>query len=208
MEVVTHNKDQPMSGVLLIHSWWGLTDSFREYGKKLAQRGFVVGLADLFYGDTAKTISKAKRLRSGPRRNPMYKDLIADIEELQTYTIPRSQIAVVGFSMGGHWAVWLSQQRELPIKATVLYYAARAGSFKNSHSNFLAHFAESDEYVSDSSKRNMRNNIENAGLSYECYDYPNTRHWFAESARKKEYALKTANIAYERTVEHLKLNLG
>jgi len=204
MEVITHKNKLTVPGVLVIHSWWGLTDSFRDYGTRLAQSGYVVGLVDLFNGETAKTIAKAKRLRGAPRRNPMYKDLIADIKELQTFTTHNSQIAVIGFSMGGHWAVWLSQQRELPISATVLYYAARAGNFQNSHSNYLAHYAERDDFVSETSKRKMSQNISKAGLTFDCHHYPGTHHWFAESERKKEFAPESAKIALERTVEYLK----
>jgi dienelactone hydrolase len=55
---------------------------------------------------------------------------------------------LAAFSMGGHWACWLARRPELPIGATVTFYAARTGDYAGSRSDFLAHFAETDEWVS------------------------------------------------------------
>ena len=46
-------------GVLVVHPWWGLNRTTRGYGAALAAEGFVVGLADLFEGETASTIEEA-----------------------------------------------------------------------------------------------------------------------------------------------------
>ncbi len=55
-------------GVLVIHSWWGLTRSFEAFGQALAKAGFVIGLADLFEGKTADTETAARQLRAAPRK--------------------------------------------------------------------------------------------------------------------------------------------
>ena len=107
--------------VFIIHSWWGLTDSFRDFGSSLADAGYLVGLTDLFEGQTATTEAEARTLRGKPRRTPMYKTLGADIVSLRVMAgSEKSGIGIVGFSMGGHWAVWLSQRPEYNVAATVL----------------------------------------------------------------------------------------
>ena len=192
----------------MIHSWWGLTPSFVDFGEALADQGFVVGLADLFDGRTASDPAEVKRLRRAPRREPMYKTLIRNIDELRALDdTGGADIGVVGFSMGGHWAVWLSQRPDLPIGATVLYYAARAGDFGSGHSSFLAHYAETDTWVSRASRRRMESEIAKAHRRYEAYDYPETRHWFAEKDRDLEYAPQAAELAFLRTAEHLDRSL-
>lgn len=197
------------SGVLVIHSWWGLTPSFTAYGRQLAQAGFVVGLADLFEGECATTEQQARRLMARPRRQPFYKTLIAAIDELRSSGNPEGQmIGVVGFSMGGHWAIWLSQRPDLPIAAMVLYYAARAGDFTQSRSSYLAHFAENDPWVSKAGRRRMEQAIVKAGRRYEAFDYPGTSHWFAERDRKDAYDSKAAELALARSIAHLKNGLG
>ncbi len=190
--------------ILVLHSWWGLTASFVNYGQSLANAGFAVGLADLFGGRTAETETEARRLRQARRREPAYKTLVHNISELREETCSVSQgIGLVGFSMGGHWAVWLSQRPELNISATVLHYAARGGDFSATKSSYLAHFADKDHWVSASARRGMEKAIAKAGCPYRAFDYPGTGHWFAETDRVAEYNLQSADLAFDRTSDYL-----
>ncbi|WP_097104425.1 dienelactone hydrolase family protein [Hoeflea halophila] len=203
MEVLGNTKS-PTRRVLLIHSWWGLTRSFRDYGERLSGEGYTVGLSDLFAGKTASGVEDAKRLRRMPRKEPMYRYLISNIEDLLSVGDSWVRtVDLVGFSMGGHWAVWLSQQPDLPVRSTVLYYAARAGSYAHSKASFLAHFAENDPWVSKTVRRNMERAISSAGCAYQSFDYPETSHWFAETDRPEEYDAGSAELAFQRTVAHL-----
>ena len=196
--------ETPIDRILLIHSWWGLTPSFHDYADRLARHGFAVGLSDLFNGRTATSMDEARRLRRMPRRQPMYKSLIADIGELLAYGDGGADtVNLIGFSMGGHWAVWLSQRAELPVRSTVLYYASRAGDYSQSKASFLAHFAEDDPWVSTSARRNMERALSKANRPYRAFDYPGTGHWFAESDRKQNYDPEAAKIALQRTIAHV-----
>lgn len=200
--------EAPKGAVLIIHSWWGLTDSFREYGRSLAEAGFLVGLADLFEGRTAKTESETRKLRARPRRVPMYKTLGADIETLRDITgSPKVRIGIVGFSMGGHWAVWLSQRPQYNVSATAIYYAARAGNFADCKANIIAHFAENDAWVSAKARKNMERAILIFGCGYEAFDYPRTQHWFAETERPEEFAYDAAKLALSRDLHHFHKHL-
>lgn len=203
MEVVCKTKS-PIGRVLVIHSWWGLTQSFRDFADRLSLKGFAVGLSDLFDGRTASKVEEAKRLRRMPRKVPIYRTLIHNIEDLLIFGGHSGRtVNLVGFSMGGHWAVWLSQQPNLPVRSTVLYYAARAGSYAHSKASFLAHFAEDDPWVSSSVRRNMERAISRAGCAYRAFDYPGTGHWFAETARPEAYEADAAELALKRTIAHL-----
>lgn len=198
---------RPSGAVLVIHSWWGLTDSFRRYGASLAASGFVVGLADLFDGAVAETVDEAKALRARPRRMPMYKTLAAGIEELRV-AAGVQRVGVVGFSMGGHWAVWLAQRPEYRVAATILYYAARGGSFDRCEAGILAHFAEEDEWVRASARESMERAIRRSGCSYRSHDYPGTTHWFAESERRGEFDPDCARQALDRDIGFLRACLA
>lgn len=200
--------DRPLGAVLVIHSWWGLTDSFRQYGTALAASGLLTGLADLFDERIATTAAQARALRRRPRREPMYKSLAADIETLRHAAGEDLKLGVVGFSMGGHWAIWLSQRPEYQISATILYYATRAGSFGECQANILAHFAENDQWVRPSARKTMERAISRSGCAYESHEYPGTTHWFAESDRSVEYDAPSASKALARDIEFLRATLA
>jgi carboxymethylenebutenolidase len=197
-------RERGAAGVLVIHSWWGRTQPFVEFGAALAREGFAVAVPDLFDGRTASTEAEARALRKAPRRAPMYRRLEADLAALRdAIGFDRPRIGVVGFSMGGHWAVWLSQRPKYDVSATVLYYAARGGDFSACRSSFLAHFADDDPWVSPSARRTMAAAIRKSGCAYRAFDYPGTGHWFAESDRPAAFRAGPASSAFERTARHL-----
>ncbi len=196
-------------GVLVIHAWWGLNPFFRGVCDRLAQAGFVAAAPDLFEGQVADTPADAKRLRAKPKREPTYRTLERAIDELQAHpAVTGAAIGVVGFSMGGHWALWLTQQPELPIGATVTFYGARSGDFGNSQTPCLGHFAEIDEWVSDAALKKLKKSLEKAGRKAEFYTYPGTSHWFFEADRADAYEPDAARLAWERTVNFLRQQLA
>lgn len=185
--------------VLLIHSWWGLTWSFTAYADELAGCGFVIGCVDLCRGDIARTEEDARRLRRRRLREPAYRVLRRSLEALMALDRCAGAVpAVVGFSMGGHWAVWLAQHPDPPVSAAVLYYAARGGDFSRTSVPVLAHFADRDEFVTTAARRTMERAIRRSGLRYTAFDYPGTQHWFAESTQP-EHDPAASRIALKRT---------
>lgn len=198
----------PASGcgppVLILHSWWGLNRSFRDYAQRLADARFFAGCVDLYAGRVATTEEEAHALRAAPRREPMYRTIIRAIDFMSRD--PRAtteRVGLIGFSMGGHWAVWLTQRPELPVAATVLYYAARSADFGLTDWPVLAHFAAEDPFVSASSRRAMESALAHAERGYTAFDYPGTGHWFAESANAA-FQPAAADLAFGRTVEFLR----
>lgn len=194
-----------VGGVLVVHSWWGLTESFRQYASALAEDGFHVVVPDLYHGRTARTQAEAERLRARRGGISRYRLLEAGLDTLRTRHA-ELPVAVVGFSVGGHWAVWLAQRPQYRIRAAILYYAARAGTFTPGTS-FLAHVAEADPWVTPGARVRMESAIRRAGCDYTAYDYPGCAHWFAESDRE-EYDADAAALARSRDIAHLTSAVG
>jgi len=192
-------------GVLVIHSWWGLNAFFLDLCQRFADEGFVALAADLYGGKLATSVSEAKRLRkavTASRKEPVYKYLTRMIQFLSAHeSVCTPKIAVVGFSMGGHWACWLAQRPELPIVATTIFYAVRNGDYSKSASSFLGHFAETDEWVSVSGVRKLRRSLEKAGREFAFHTYPGTSHWFFERDRTDVFNPEASQLAWERTVD-------
>lgn len=198
-------------GVLVLHSWWGLNPFFRGVCDRLAANGFVALAPDLYGGRVATTPAAARNLRAlvtRNRREPVYRTLIRNIEFLKRHEAVRgSEIGQLGCSMGGHWAFWLAQRKELPLAATVTFYAARSGDYSRTRSSFLCHFADDDDWVSPAAVRELARRLDKAGVSSTFHDYPGTRHWFFESDRTDSFDPAAAGLAWRRTLRFLRTRL-
>lgn len=194
--------------MLVVHAWWGLNNFFKSVCDRLAAEGFVAFAPDLFEGKVATTIAQAKRLRARPKREPTYKTLIRAIDALKNHPSTQGQtIGVIGFSMGAHWAHWLSQRPELSIGAAVTFYGVRNGDFSQSRAAFLGHFAEEDDWVSPTAPTKVKKGLESCGKTVEFYTYPQTHHWFFEQDRKDVYDAQAADLAWQRTLTFLRKHL-
>jgi len=71
MERLLHPPTGHGPGLLLIHSWWGLSKGITALGQDLAKAGFVVRMADLHDGQIAATQNEAEALRRRKRKQPM-----------------------------------------------------------------------------------------------------------------------------------------
>lgn len=192
------------------HSWWGLNGFFRGLCDRFAGLGFVALAPDLYDGRVATTVEEARELRSaatGSRCEPAYRYLMRMTDQLREASAA-DRIGTIGFSMGGHWAFWLAQRAEFPIGVTATFYAARAGDYSASDSAFLAHFAETDEWVSAASVRRLERSLAAAGRPAEFHTYPGTGHWFFEEDRPDAYRPAAASLAWERTISFLGERLG
>lgn len=198
----------PGPGVLVIHAWWGLNDFFKSVCDRLAEAGLVALAPDLYDGEIATTAEEAKRLRAAPKHDSVSKILKRGIGRLQNEALATGGVGVVGFSMGAHWAYWLSHQPDLPITATVAFYGVRDGDFTHSRSAFLTHLADQDEWVSAGAVQRVKKSLAAAGREATFYTYPGTGHWFFEQDRAGVYDAAAADLAWRRTVEFLQRRLA
>jgi carboxymethylenebutenolidase len=112
-------------------------------------------------------------------------------------------MGVMGFSFGASYALFLSDDFPVRIRATAVYYGSWADGFSHSKSAYLGHFAEKDPYEDAASAKALADTIEKAGLAVTIHSYPGTKHWFAEPDRPDEYDADAAALAWQRTLAFL-----
>ena len=195
--------------VLVLHAWWGLNEFFKDFCQHLAREGFVVLAPDLYYGKTALTIDEAKHLRSKLNQKQVCADILSAVEQLRSLPAVTSRmLGVIGFSLGGYWALWLSLEKPDAIGAVTVFYGTRNADYSLSQAAYLGHFAETDEWVAASGVKKLEKSLRAAHRPVTFYTYPGTGHWFFEEDRQDAYHAEAADLAWKRTLEFLQSQLG
>lgn len=197
------------SGVLVLHAWWGLNDFFRSVCDRLATAGFVTFAPDVYHGATASTRDGAEKLMSGLDQEAANRDLVSGLRGLQTHTGVRgSRLGVVGFSLGAFWSLRLAQEFPADVAAVVLFYGTGDGNYGKIRTAFLGHFAETDEFESSATVRDLEKVLRTNGSDVTFYTYPGTSHWFFEKDRPDAYDAEAAKTAWQRTNRFLATQLS
>ncbi len=197
-------------GVLVLHAWWGLTDVFKQVCDRLAEAGFVALALDLYRGGTTASVEEAQTLASALDRDVerVRGDIAVAVQVLRQYTATHlteghGKLALVGFSLGGAYALDTSVTLAAEIAAVVTFYASYPGlDYRSAKGTYLCHFADDDPFESVESIAQMEQELQTAGRSSTFYTYPGTKHWFFEENRL-EYDAEAARVAWERTIAFL-----
>ena len=202
-------------GVVVLHAWWGLTEPFRQVCDRLAEAGFVALAPDLYRGKTTASVEEADALGSAldEQAERWRGDIRGAVRFLSqnkaaTERASSDKVALLGFSLGGAYALDLSVQLADEIAAVVVFYDAYTGlEYSWSQAAYLCHYAEDDSYVPTAKVARLERELQEAGRSAAVYTYPGTRHWFFEGNRPDAYNAEAATLAWERTLAFLNSEL-
>jgi len=192
-------------GILVLHAWWGLKPFFKQVCDQLAEHGYTVLAPDLYQGDIAKTIEEAKVFHA-KHENESMGDIVKAAQNYLSQLCAGKPNGVMGFSMGAAWSMIVAAN-EPNVSTVVLFYGAYAPDLSQMKAKVLGHFAEVDEWEPLDGVKAVEKDIQAAGLEVTFHIYPEVAHWFMESDRP-EYDSAAATLAWDRTFEFLKENLG
>ena len=192
------------AGVLVLHAWWGLNPFFKQFCDRLAKEGFTVLAPDLRDGQVAKTIDEAKALMEKSDGDWMGQVVFTAKDHLREMT--KGKIGVIGFSMGGAWALILASNVPEQVGATVVFYGNEDVDVSKITSKVMGHFSDNDEWEPNEWVDKKFGQMKDAGVDHTLHIYPGVAHWFMENDRP-EYDPAAAQLAWDRTVEFLKKNL-
>lgn len=191
-------------GVLVLHAWWGLKPFFKEVCDQLAEQGFTALAPDLRDGQIAKTIDEAKALMEKSDGQLVGDTVMAAKDHLRG--LVNGKIGLVGFSMGGAWALITAAYKPEQIAAVVLFYGNEGVEYGKVAAKVMGHYSDHDEWEPNEYVENTFAEFKKAGVDATLHIYPGVAHWFVESDRP-EYDAAAAQLAWERTFDFLKKNL-
>ncbi len=192
------------AGVLVLHAWWGLKPFFKQVCDRLAEQGFTVIAPDMRNGQIAKTIEEAKALMENSDGQLVGDTVMAAKDYLRELT--KGKIGLVGFSMGGGWALILASTKPEQIGATVIFYGNEDADYGKITSKVMGHYSDNDEWEPNEYVEKTFASFKTAGVDATLHIYPGVAHWFMEEDRP-EYDPAAASLAWERTFDFLKKNM-
>jgi carboxymethylenebutenolidase len=194
-------------GVVVLHSWWGLTPFFKDVCNRLAADGFVALAPDLFGGRTTDDPDDARKMLADADMEATLRLVRATPFALHRMPeTPDAPVGVIGFSMGASWALWLASRVPEMIGATVVFYGSQSVDMAPATSPFLGHFAETDDLVDEDEVTLLEADLRLLDKKVDFHRYPGTHHWFFEADRPA-YDPSAADLAWQRTIAFLREHL-
>lgn len=196
----------PGPGILLLHSWWGLTPFFKRTADRLSDAGYTVLAPDLNFGPTFTDPEIAREHLARADADRLASLTLASVRVLRERSAApiESPIGVIGFSMGASLGLWASVRIPEAISAVVAYYGTQSIDFAGSRSAYLLHLAGTDDLVSDDDAAFMEATIAMEGRPVEVERWPGTRHFFAEEPADA-HDPEAAARAWDRTLSFLRI---
>lgn len=197
-------QDGPVSGrgVLLLHSFWGLTSSVKSLADGLADEGYTVLAPDINFGEIPGSETEAVD-HLGKANPDRLASLVLSSAQLLQEKSAEPTIAAVGFGMGGSMALWASVRLNSIIDRVVSFYGTQQIDFAGSRSRYLVHLAESDDYITEDETAFMEATMGLESLEVAFHHYPGTLHGFGD-ADSETFDSDSFDLAWKRTVEFLR----
>ncbi len=191
-------------GVLVLHSWWGLTRHVKDVVEALADAGYTALAPDLLDGALPADGDEARDLLADTDPNQTAALILSSIVALRAHSAdPDAPIAMLGYSMGASWALWAATRQPASVDAVVAYYGVQNIDFEELTAPVLGHYAETDPLVTDDELVEMQAHLLLLDKHVEVHHYPGTGHWFAEADRSEHHDEDAAALAWSRTLTFL-----
>jgi carboxymethylenebutenolidase len=199
-------------GVIVIQEWWGLTTHIANIVDRLAQDGFVALAPDLYGGPTTHNADEAGRLMQEMPVDQAARDLRGAVDYLLSRDeVTGERVGIVGFCMGGAFALQLAVQEGGKIAAAIAYYPV--GNLPEDYAGLqaavLVHVAEADQFVPASQADQLAEKIAaGTGRKPELLRYPAGHAFNNDDNLLGTYDSDQSKTAWDSTVAFLRQHLG
>jgi carboxymethylenebutenolidase len=206
----------PPSGnpaVVVLHEWWGLNDQIRAVTRRFAEAGFVALAPDLYARQGGKATAdpqEAGKLMGALSSQWAVRDLNVVIRHLRAQPfVDPVKVGAIGYSMGGILSLILACHNS-DIKGAVAFCAKPPPieTYVYTLCPIQFHHAGKDGWVTGKEVDALKAGLEKNGQHGHVHLYPDADHAFYNETRPEVYRAEDARLAWERTLEFLRIHLG
>jgi carboxymethylenebutenolidase len=174
-------EDRPGPGVLVLHSWWGLTPGVKAVTEALADEGFSAVAPSLLGRALPADADAARSVLADASPDAMTGLILDTVVALRAHSAdPDAPVGVIGYSMGASLALWLGTKAPDSVAAVVANYGTQDMDFTDLSAPVLCHLAASDPLVTEDQVVEMQAHLLLLDTSVEVHRHEGTRHFFAE----------------------------
>lgn len=195
--------------VVVVHEIWGLNPHIEDVTRRFAREGFMAIAPDALSRDGGTPAEREQattkiRALDGPRTT---RDYLAATQYLRTNPLSNGKVGCTGFCWGGAMTNQVAVN-DPKLNAAVPYYGSvpAAEDVPKIKAPVLAHYASDDERI-NAGIQGFEDALKKAGIEYQLYTYPNTKHAFNNDTNAERYNAEAAKLAWVRTVAFFKEKL-
>ena len=216
------------AGVVIVHDVWGLSDHYRDLARRFAAEGFTTLAVNCYRGLGTVEISDPGAWMRGLSDPDLLAQVARAAQELRD-AHGSSRVAVVGFCMGGSYAL-MAGCGTPGIDAVVPFYGILSHGHGLLHAPegldprkkpreplaaaahlacpLLAFFGAEDAYVPVSDVEDLKQALARTAQPSEVVVYPDAGHAFMNDTRPQAYRPEIAADAWRRMTAFLHQHLG
>jgi carboxymethylenebutenolidase len=196
----------PFPAVLVVHENRGLNPYIEDVARRAAVEGFLALAPDGLYpaGGYPGNDDDGRSLQASLDQGKLRTDMLNSAKYLKGHKLSSGKLGATGFCWGGSTTNWLAVALGGELQAGVPFYGAAAPTDEvpKIKAPLLIHYAEDDPRI-DAMRPAYEQALKAAGVTFEMYVYPGTRHGFHNNSTPR-YNAEQAKLAWSRTVAWLK----
>lgn len=192
-----------LPAVIIIHEIFGLNDNIRDIARRFAREGYIALAVDLFsHGNKALCMLRVTfDMMKNPLKSLSMADLDSSVKLLKEQPgADPEQIGVIGFCMGGSYALAFAVHNQ-ELRAASIFYGRNPGPLESVERAcpVLGSYGAKDRFFS-SQGRKLEQTMQKFGRPVDVKIYPNASHSFFNDTRKS-YEPEAAADSWKRTLE-------
>ncbi len=201
-------------GVVVIQEWWGLVPHITDVCDRFAAEGFVALAPDLYHGEVTTEPDEAGKLMMAMNLSRAVRDMGGAVDYLLGLdAVTSARLGVTGFCMGGGLTLVAGCERPDAFGAVVPWYGLipwpdAEPDWTALAAPVLGHYASEDGFFGPEAARALEARLQDLGKQATLFIYDGAEHAFFNDTRPEVYDAAASAVAWTRTIDFLREQLG